>query len=614
MFSKQKFGESLPLTLLSIPLVLYFSQFLFGTFDVGFIFVIVFSLSSIPIFLLWNRKNIRVFVNDFFSVGFVAFFINYSFFSVMDYKRYFVKWDEFSHWGMMVKEMLRLDSFYYVEQSRLLVHKDYPPFMSLYEMFVCKVFGGYSEPRVYLGLHIMVTSLIVPMIIEYSNVNFIKDSGNKIYGMLKRIGVIVCVLIAYILMIVSLDGNGVWFNTIYTDLVLAVMFSYALFKIFSKKVYEKWDILHLLVTLSAILLTKQMGILFVLLIWLYFSLTWCMRNWKIYKKSKYKLICSYLQNIFLIIIFPLFCKNMWERKIADLGIGGQFALDDIEIDKIFAILKETPDTAVQRQTLQSYCQALFEKKITATIIPLTYFTAFLLVGIILYCLFKMKKLHFYKQDIIVLGITFSCGTAGYAFTMLILYLFCFSEAEMLGLASYGRYMVSYVLGEIIILGLLLLHVAMDKIIEHFDYLIIGIVLTCICIYPSNLQAFVPGILRDRPYESDRFIAEKLEMLTEDSSTVFILCSDTIRTQYYVNYYAEDIKIDLCYTDILNLDLGNNEKLEMVENILFSNQYVYICNINDGFNEAFGWKNNNEDFQEGNLYRINEDKMVTLINK
>lgn len=254
-------------------------------------------------------------------------------------------------------------------------------------------FGGYSEPRIYLGLHTIVTSLIIPTIIEYSNVNFIRDSRIKIYEMLKQILATVYVLVFYIFMIVSLDGNRVWFNTIYTDIVLAIMFSYAVFLIFSKKVYEMCGYITLLVTLSAILLTKQMGILFVLLIWLYFSLTWYVWNWENYKGRKDKLICSYLKNIIPIIIFPLFCQNIWKRKIAGLEIGGQFALDGIQIDKIFAILQGSPDTVVQRQTLKNYCQALFEKNITATTIPLTYFTVFLLVGIILYCLYKMKIVY-----------------------------------------------------------------------------------------------------------------------------------------------------------------------------------------------------------------------------
>lgn len=214
----------------------------------------------------------------------------------------------------------------------------------------------------------------------------------------------------------------------------------------------------------------------------------------------------------------------------------------------------------------------------------------------------------------MLGITFSCGTVGYAFTMLILYLFCFSEAEMLRLASYERYMTSYVLGEIMVLAMMILCIVADKIVEHFDYLLVGVALMCMCIYPSNLQAFVPGILCGRPYEPERFIAEKIEMLTEDNATVFILSSDTIRTQYYVNYYAEDIKVDLCYTDILNLDFESIENVEMAESTLFNNQYLYVCNVNNSFNETFDWKNNNEEFQEGNLYKIKEDKTVYLISK
>ena len=52
---------------------------------------------------------------------------------------------------------------------------------------------------------------------------------------------------------------------------------------------------------------------------------------------------------------------------------------------------------------------------------------------------------------------YTCGTIGYGLTLGILYMFCFSEAEMARLASYERYMASYLLGEILILLFLFIY-------------------------------------------------------------------------------------------------------------------------------------------------------------
>ena len=164
--SRKKFGECLPLTQLIIPIVLFFSQFLFHTFNVGYGFIIMVSVLFVPLYFIFEKKsNIR---NNFFTNGLWIFLIIVVFFCILDYRRYFSLWDELSHWGMMTKEMLRLDNWYSVEESRLLAHKDYPPFISLYEMFFCKIYGGYSEPRMYLALHIFQASFIVPPLVDSS--------------------------------------------------------------------------------------------------------------------------------------------------------------------------------------------------------------------------------------------------------------------------------------------------------------------------------------------------------------------------------------------------------------------------------------------------------------
>ena len=88
----------------------------------------------------------------FFSNGFYAFILVYIVFLFLDAGRSFSKWDDLMHWGKMVKEMFRIDRFY-SESNLLQIHKDYPPFMQLFEYVWCR-FGGGTESLKQLFLRI----------------------------------------------------------------------------------------------------------------------------------------------------------------------------------------------------------------------------------------------------------------------------------------------------------------------------------------------------------------------------------------------------------------------------------------------------------------------------
>lgn len=111
-------------------------------------------------------------------------------------------------------------------------------------------------------------------------------------------------------------------------------------------------------------------------------------------------------------------------------------------------------------------------------------------------------------------------------------------------------------------------------------------------------------------------ANLLEKNIQGDKTVFILSDDTIRSQYYINYYADDIRPQLCYTDILNANMTDNNIVESIKNTIFKEDYLYIKGINDNFNAAFSYINNGNDYYAGQLYEIsdvNGEIKITLVN-
>ena len=117
LFNKS-FGKCIPITLIISTFTLYISQFLFKTFNIGVIINILFPfIFLLLIFIKRKKENVQVFYKNFFSNGFYIFLVIYICIYIFDFYRVFTKWDEFSHWGVMVKEMYRLDRFYSVKQS-----------------------------------------------------------------------------------------------------------------------------------------------------------------------------------------------------------------------------------------------------------------------------------------------------------------------------------------------------------------------------------------------------------------------------------------------------------------------------------------------------------------
>ena len=165
LITKKQFGKCIPLSFILSALIMFAFQAVFNTFTIGYYVLILFALASIPIiifYLIKNKEKFKEFKGNYFDKGLIAFIVIYLFFFILDLRKYFSAWDEFSHWGVMIKEMLRTDHLYSTIESTLMVHKDYPPIFQILELFWTKLCGNYYEPNLVKCLHIFEFSLFIP--------------------------------------------------------------------------------------------------------------------------------------------------------------------------------------------------------------------------------------------------------------------------------------------------------------------------------------------------------------------------------------------------------------------------------------------------------------------
>lgn len=557
---KNKFGKSLLITLFLNLITVFLSGVIFNKLSVGLIIGIIYSFLSIPLFIINKDKN--EIKNNLLTVSFYSFLILFLIVTVFDFNRQFTMWDEFSHWGVMVKEMVRLDTFYTVDNSTLLVHKDYPPIISILEYIFCKLSLGYKESIVYISVHTFIISLFLPFI-------------DKIEINIKNIIKIGLTIGSFILIILLFDTYNI-INTVYIDYILSYLVIFLIcFILFEKNLISKTNLLIISLGLSILLLTKQISIAFYLMIVFLLII-------KLFKKEYLKI--DYIKNnykklllIILLLIVPIALSKIWTNYTYKFDIPRQFNISDIkflELPKLFKGVGEEYKII----TLKNYINGLFNISLTdSKFLNLSYVWCTLIYLVLLIILLIFRK---DKKNLIKYGITILIGSIGYAFLMLNLYVFCFGPYEGPELASFNRYMSTYILIEY--LSLFIIFIKDTKLRN----IIILFIILSISIRPSRILKLKPVI----KYQKNKYeiISDNIKSYDiKKYSNIFLTSpSNDGSYQFYVKYYLGPYRTNL---ENYNNDINNIKE--------YIKGYDYVYDLDN--NKLYEVKNDN------NVYKIKE---------
>lgn len=599
-WNKKSFGISLPATLTGTVLLTYFSQLLFHTFNIGIYMCLAAAVSAV-ILLILRRKD-RDFISRCFSEGFFVFLAICLFFLVMDYGRWLSEWDEYSHWGKMVKEMFRLDRFYSEPQSDLLVHKDYPPFAVIFEMLWCRFSGGYSAGGATMALHILGFSMVLPLALEQLN-------GEKKTGRLQKLISKLAIVAAFLLLIFNF--NHVQPMTIYLDLFLPLFYVSLILMAADRELRRSgFGFTMILLGQFGLIITKQMGLAFVMLVWFFYTMLEVMELSSEGKESQEKKSGRWVilaVKSLAILITPAVSYSIWNHYITNLGLTGQFSFEIINVGTIIRILAGGGDY-IQHLTYVKFIRALFTTNLGTGIFSMTYASAVLLAFCMLTVLAYLFRTVVHRGEILPYAVLFAVGSAGYAFTMLVLYMFCYSEGEMSVLASYERYMSTYILSEYVILFLLLVRLLARKKVD-------------VCTYPVALGMLGIGLLmagtggvsqlmpqmfceKDGDYKEQ---ADEIQRLTPADTEVFLISSHNDVYTYILTYYLDDRRIDKRYltSNVATWGADNTDYWNAVLNCIREDGYVYLYNVTDEVRDALGQYMDDE-FVEQALYAAVEE--------
>jgi len=432
---KRQLAETFFLAVVTVIAVLY----CFGLINIGGCLLygiyglIVFTLGCIIFLLYYFVKDRKLLIRTEILQGcllytgllVISLFINSG--------QVFHNWDEFSHWGTIVKYFYHVDAMGTFDNHKFqLLFPAYFPGTSLFQYFFSRFSSQFIEYCLYVAMNILYFSLFMP---------FIKD----IFKNGKRVKLLILLIMFLLIPMQNFGFYGGFYSSVYVDAILGAFFGFALLYYFVYKYEESsYGILMVSAAVVMLTLTKDMGLLFSLgIIGIIFSdiilyrrtqmLLFVNGKPKLQSKSKAAIL------IVLPLISTLFVKFSWENLLHRAGIASIWRIPTLT-DIYMLVTKQA--APYQNGIPQSFFNAMQQQAIVNNITVISFCVLFLVI-IAVFLIFGRIKVKFGRM--VTASILLVAGIFIYQFVLMIIYVFSFSEYEAVRLASYERYTSTYVL-------------------------------------------------------------------------------------------------------------------------------------------------------------------------
>ena len=408
---KKKFEETLILSFCIASFILYFFSF-FNLLNIAYYLTYIPILIFIFYFIkvLINKENDKLieFKKNYFRPSSLIYLILLLYLFIRYHNEGFSQCDDFMHWGPMVLASIKENGFYFSNEI-LKVHNDYPPLFTMYRMiFVGLNSFNYRESHLFISHLAFFYACLLPIF------TYIKGK----YKIIKHILLTISLILVSICIPMTNTAQEWAFliNSIYLDFILAAFSAYIIYIINS---FENNITKYIFITisLSSLLLMKQMGICYYAIIVFYLFI----KN-IINKERDYKYLL-------LTIIIPLLMYMSWSILLKVNNISGQFVIGNMKFYELINIFSNKD--SYYFHIFSIFINTIFTRPL---MLKVPFFVYTLLVSIIIYVL---------NKKYISLAITNFLGSLLYAILMMSLYMLSFNSYEAEMLASFDRYMLSY---------------------------------------------------------------------------------------------------------------------------------------------------------------------------
>ena len=586
--TNKSYIKTFPISMMSAAIIVYFFG-LFTKLSYG-IFFLLFIMVIGSLFTLYKIIKKQYDISRIINFNTLLITLVYFYLVFISYDKMFNNWDDYMHWGSMVKYLFQNDQFYCYDTNYIFAHKDYPPIIPIYNMIYCFINGGYKEAYAIIATQLLQVSIFVSVVDTY---------GKKLSYSFKSILVCICCILATL---VLPDISKIFYSSLYTDGLIGLLFGYCLYHVCFEKL-SKDNMLIICISICFMTLLKQIGLAFSMLIVLALGIKFIFNSIK-NKKMETKIL---IQTIFtlLIIIISYFS---WELVIKDISANGtlinQFSYSDLKILDILDIINGNAKESWQITTVWAYIDALKNKIIFYSPIQLGYYQAVILIDVFMIIVMTLVKKEYLLSSIISF-ITYNIGAIGYAVGMLLLYVFAFGPYEGPILASYERYMQTYILAGILILFYEIVNLKFEYFNKYKEILC----LIWIIFVPINDYYLLQPVKDSISWgEGLVFFTDKINQEVGKDDKVLVI-ENNVQTinHYIIGYQLMPISIDVI-DEGFDPVVGDQYCLEVSEDMLYEKinecDYLYIDSISEKTTDLLS--SISDEINIYTLYKINKN--------
>lgn len=479
----KKVESLLPIVFLLSVLILYLFGFL-NNIKYGYyctwIFVFAFWIIIVLLIIKKDKNRINDFVKNYFTIGLLVFVLLVIYSFVLCKYKGFSNCDEFSHWGPMLKETLRLNGFYCQDYSKLIMHKDYPPFYTLLQFLWC-CFSNfeYHEGISYIAMVVFMFSLFMPL--------FSKIEIKRFSDILKPIFITISIIAVGLTIDITstMSDSAYVYNSIYVDWSLALYFAYMFYYISKSDFNTKSNIMLSSLILSCVLLMKQISIVFYLL-----SLSFIFIKTIILNKNRSGFFV--FQVLICAVFVPMVVFLLWKGLINRYGVVGQFSIDNINIKSFFDVIKGKSSIAWKNETYFNFLNAIKNRVVVTHPFKMTYFEYVVFICILLAAVCIVAK----KNSVHVF--LYLVGSILYVLVLLVLYTLVFSIDEAPYLASFNRYVLTYLYFGTTLSLMMFIDTFNDSMIAQ----LLGTIVLLSFVEPKTIDTVIPKLSINESYSKN----------------------------------------------------------------------------------------------------------------
>lgn len=571
---KKRFAVMMPLSVFSSILILYIFGLL-GRMKLG---TVVFLGAAFILFLLGVtkslvRREMKAFSENVLNFGLVFFLAALVLIYYMTDGRLLSRFDEFTHWGLTVKNYMIFDGFANIAGST--THgAGYQPGISLFCYLFTSLRDQVNECDMLKGIDVFVVALLLPI--------FRRISWKRV--------VIGIFLIPFVICLPWLFSTSIIpYNNLYIDCAMSVTFAFLLYHYFTN-VQNKATYFILGMGSAVMILIRPGSEAFALMV-----LIMIVIDILFFRRTEFRALCK-RGGWVLPVFYVLISAASW--------LSWRLFTSANQMMQVFDYIDPAGQTEAASETITESFLAAMKSVPEHAQIRVSYIIWLIIFAVLAFFVVLLTKGARERVRSIVFSVLVLAGYVLYAGALLYMYTHLFTEYEGKTLASLERYMATFLLGALIFF----LYMIIERIFERFggfgNVLILIPIVLILVFTPWTRVAqdmFAPKDTIKETIEkrADYYKLEEFaDTLDFEKDRVYFIAQNSNGYEYQVAYYlATPVSLSYDYSmgwslgypysdkDVWTLDMSVQEVEDALKNGGYT--YVYIYDADRQLRSRYG---------------------------